>query len=59
MLPPVTANASLAPRLVADGGRVLNVVGVGPTVEEARSAAYRGVEKMKWPKARYRIDIAG
>ena len=44
--------------LVATGGRVLSVVALGPTVEEARSRAYEAVERVSLEGAQYRTDIA-
>jgi phosphoribosylamine--glycine ligase len=38
-------------------GRVLNVVGLGDTLETARIAAYSGAEKVKFPGMKYRKDI--
>lgn len=46
-------------RLVAAGGRVLDLVGIGPSLADARAAAYAGVEAVAWPGAVYRTDIAG
>ena len=46
-------------RLVTNGGRILNVTGVGPTVADARARAYAGVEKISFAGARYRRDVAG
>lgn len=46
-------------RLVAAGGRVLDLVGTGPTLADARAAAYAAVEAVAWPGAVYRTDIAG
>jgi phosphoribosylamine--glycine ligase len=43
--------------LVADGGRVLNVVGQGATVRVARDAAYAAVDKVDWPEGFWRGDI--
>ena len=40
------------------GGRVLNVVAMAPTLEEAREKAYQGVKKIHWDGAQYRTDIA-
>lgn len=40
------------------GGRVLNVVGTGPTVIEARARAYAAVEQIHFPGMQYRTDIA-
>ena len=43
--------------LVASGGRVLNVVGTGPTVRAAQAAAYRGVDAIDFPTGFCRRDI--
>lgn len=43
--------------LVTDGGRVLHVVGKGATLAEARSVAYRNIEKIHFEGIRYRRDI--
>ena len=40
------------------GGRVLNVMGVGDTLEQARELAYERVAKIDFPDAVYRTDIA-
>ena len=44
-------------RLLADGGRVLNVTGRGRTVAEARDAAYAAIAKIDWPGGFFRSDI--
>ena len=44
-------------RLVADGGRVLNVTARGRTVAEARETAYAAVELIDWPGGFCRTDI--
>jgi phosphoribosylamine--glycine ligase len=44
-------------RLVADGGRVLNVVGLGTTLREARERAYAAVDRIDWPEGFCRRDI--
>jgi phosphoribosylamine--glycine ligase len=44
-------------RLLADGGRVLNVTGRGRTVADARDAAYAAIAKIDWPGGFYRSDI--
>lgn len=44
-------------RLVVAGGRVLSVVGMGPTIGEARERAYAGVDAINWPGVSYRNDI--
>jgi len=43
--------------LVADGGRVLNVTGLGATIAEARDRAYAAAAKIVWDDAYYRRDI--
>lgn len=44
--------------LVNSGGRVLNVVGRGATVEAARKAAYAGVARIRFSGEQHRSDIA-
>ena len=44
-------------RLVADGGRVLNVTARGKTVREARDRAYEAVRRIEWPGGFCRSDI--
>ena len=44
--------------LVATGGRVLNVIGQGATLEEARNKAYRVLDQIDLPGGHYRTDIA-
>ena len=44
-------------RLLANGGRVLNVTGMGPDVAAAVDAAYAGVAKIDWPGGFNRTDI--
>lgn len=44
-------------QLVADGGRVLNVVGLGKTVKEARDHAYAVIDRIDWPQGFCRRDI--
>jgi phosphoribosylamine---glycine ligase len=41
-----------------NGGRILNVTGVGETLEAARDRAYAAVEHISFPGARWRSDIA-
>ena len=43
--------------LIAHGGRVLNVTGVGRTVGEAAARAYAGVDAIDWPGGFCRRDI--
>jgi phosphoribosylamine--glycine ligase len=45
-------------RLVTAGGRVLDVVGLGPTLAEARARAYEGVARVSFPGMQFRTDIA-
>jgi phosphoribosylamine--glycine ligase len=44
-------------RLVADGGRVLNVTARGATVGEARDRAYQAVDRIRFPAGFCRRDI--
>jgi phosphoribosylamine--glycine ligase len=44
--------------LVASGGRVLNVTGVGNSLEAAREQAYAGVACIEFPGGQFRRDIA-
>ncbi len=45
-------------RLVTNGGRILSVTALAPTVREARERAYEGVEKVTFEGVRFRTDIA-
>ena len=45
-------------RLVTNGGRILNVVGTGATVAEARSAAYEATAHIHFAGVHCRSDIA-
>ena len=45
-------------KLLVSGGRVLNLVGTGATVGEARAKAYAAAETVAWRGAQYRTDIA-
>jgi phosphoribosylamine--glycine ligase len=45
-------------RLVTNGGRILSVTALGPSVPEARERAYGAVEKVTFEGARFRRDIA-
>jgi phosphoribosylamine--glycine ligase len=45
-------------RLVTNGGRILDVVGVGDTVEAARSAAYEAASRIDFAGMHLRTDIA-
>src|SRR5690606_26515306 len=44
-------------RLVANGGRVLNVTATGKTVSEARERAYAAVDRIEWKDGFCRRDI--
>jgi phosphoribosylamine--glycine ligase len=44
-------------RILANGGRVLNVCARGKTVGEAQKRAYAAVDKIKWPGGFCRRDI--
>lgn len=52
------ATAGSGDGLVATGGRVLNVVGLGTTFTEARDRAYRGLAEIGLEGGQYRTDIA-
>ena len=44
-------------RLIANGGRVLNVTALGSTVREAQRRAYEAVDLIEWPEGFCRRDI--
>jgi phosphoribosylamine--glycine ligase len=44
--------------IVTAGGRVLNITGLGPTPEAARSTAYAAIDKISFEGAQFRRDIA-
>ncbi len=50
--------ARRANSLVTNGGRILGVTGVGESVADARRQAYEAVERISFPGAQYRRDIA-
>jgi phosphoribosylamine--glycine ligase len=43
--------------LVTSGGRVLNIVGLGATLEEARAVAYDAAMTVDFPGKQMRMDI--
>lgn len=43
--------------ILANGGRVLGVTGLGKTVKQAQEKAYSGVKAIKWPEGFSRSDI--
>ncbi|HEY3051124.1 MAG TPA: phosphoribosylamine--glycine ligase [Gaiellaceae bacterium] len=45
-------------QLVTSGGRILNVTGLGDTLEQARARAYEACERVSFDGARFRRDIA-
>jgi phosphoribosylamine--glycine ligase len=44
-------------RILANGGRVLNVSALGKTVAEAQSRAYTAIDRIRWPDGFCRRDI--
>jgi phosphoribosylamine--glycine ligase len=44
-------------RILANGGRVLNICAVGKTVAEAQRRAYEAVDCIHWPEGFCRRDI--
>jgi phosphoribosylamine--glycine ligase len=44
-------------RIVANGGRVLNVTALGRTISEAQRKAYEAVARIEWPEGFCRKDI--
>jgi phosphoribosylamine--glycine ligase len=43
--------------ITAQGGRVLGVTGFGPSITDAKTAAYRAVDAIDWPEGFCRRDI--
>jgi phosphoribosylamine--glycine ligase len=44
-------------KVLVDGGRVLNLVGVGPDLATARERAYAAADVVRWPGMQFRTDI--
>jgi len=44
-------------KIVANGGRVLNVSALGRTVSEAQARAYQAIDRIRWPDGFCRRDI--
>jgi len=44
-------------RILANGGRVLNVSAIGKTVREAQARAYEAISRIRWPEGFCRHDI--
>jgi phosphoribosylamine--glycine ligase len=45
-------------RILANGGRVLNVAATGRDLAEARERAYAAIDLIDWPEGFWRTDIA-
>jgi phosphoribosylamine---glycine ligase len=46
-----------AGKILANGGRVLNVSAIGKTVRQAQARAYEAIARIRWPEGFYRHDI--
>jgi phosphoribosylamine--glycine ligase len=44
-------------RILANGGRVLNVSAIGKTVRQAQARAYEAISRIRWPEGFFRHDI--
>ena len=44
-------------KILANGGRVLNVSAIGKTVKEAHARAYEAISRIRWPEGFCRRDI--
>jgi len=44
-------------KILANGGRVLNICATGKTVAEAQRRAYHAIDRIHWPEGFYRRDI--
>ena len=53
----VAGDRSPVSGFVTSGGRVLGVVGLGKTIEEAKTKAYSAIKKISFDKMHYRHDI--
>jgi phosphoribosylamine--glycine ligase len=51
------AGTKLKQQLITDGGRVLNVTGIGENFEQALRLAYAGIEQINFEGMYYRQDI--
>ncbi len=45
-------------QIITNGGRVLNVTGLGDTFADAIDSTYRGIKHVTWDGMQYRNDIA-
>jgi len=52
------AGTKIDKRLVTNGGRVLNITGLGQTLREAQEKTYNAIENISFEKMYYRKDIA-
>ncbi|MXV37354.1 phosphoribosylamine--glycine ligase [Flavobacteriaceae bacterium Ap0902] len=53
----IAGASAMASKVVTSGGRVLNVVGLGDSLEEARNQAYENIKKIHFDYEYYREDI--
>jgi phosphoribosylamine--glycine ligase len=53
-----TRNEPQGPRIVTDGGRVLNVTALGETFADARDRAYQAASAIRFTGGWFRHDIA-
>ncbi|MEA3027993.1 MAG: phosphoribosylamine---glycine ligase, partial [Alphaproteobacteria bacterium] len=44
-------------KIIANGGRVLNVSALGKSVSEAQARAYQAIDRIRWPEGFCRRDI--
>ena len=44
-------------KILANGGRVLDVCALGDSVRQAQARAYEAVARVRWPEGYYRHDI--
>jgi phosphoribosylamine---glycine ligase len=44
-------------KIIANGGRVLDVSAIGKTVRQAQARAYEAISRIRWPEGFYRRDI--
>ncbi len=44
-------------KILANGGRVLNISAIGKTVRQAQGRAYEAIARIRWPEGFYRHDI--
>ena len=44
-------------RIIANGGRVLAVTALAPSIEEAQARAYEAVSRIEWNDSYFRRDI--